>query len=254
MNDADSSSNAPLRNGDVDWNQWPVNVYINENYRELHPADEAVIDHHSAYLSQLAPDSVDLSLELGAGPNLYPLMLATGCSVAIDALDTSAANVAYLRRQMARGPDEHWLPFYERCCRLNRALPADLPQALARVQVVHASAHSIVPGSYGLASMHFVAEGASEEKGEFETFCQLFIRSVRPGGHLVAAFMENLGRYTLGEGLRWPGYRVDIARVVDAFHSETVDLQVDRIDPDPTLPAYGYTGMVLLSARRAEAP
>jgi hypothetical protein len=244
---------AVLRNGDVDWDRWPVTDYIAENYRELHSADALVIEHHSSYLSGLAPDSVDRSLELGAGPNLYPLMLVSGCSRAIDAVDTSAVNVAYLRRQLAHGPDEHWAQFYDRCRQLNPALPDDTMSALANVTIIHETARSVIPGSYGLASMHFVAEGASEAYAEFVDFCLMFIRAVRPGGHLIAAFMENLGRYWIGRGPAWPGYRVDVDTVGETFEPHTDELRVDRIGPDPTLPEYGYTGMVLLTARRASA-
>jgi hypothetical protein len=99
--------------------------------------------------------------------------------------------------------------------------------------------------------MSFVAEGATEEPAEFAEFCRMFVHSVQPGGHLVAAFMENLGRYRIGEGPQWPAYQVDVDIVRAAFETHTDELQVDRIDPDPTLPDYGYTGMVLLSARRA---
>ncbi|MFD0431670.1 hypothetical protein ACFQ60_44200 [Streptomyces zhihengii] len=29
---------AARRNGDADWDRWPVHDYLRENYRELHPA------------------------------------------------------------------------------------------------------------------------------------------------------------------------------------------------------------------------
>ena len=62
--------------------------------------------------------------------------------------------------------------------------------------------------------------------------------------------MENMARYELGDGSRWPGLPVDAAAVSRVFEPLTRDLQVSRIDADPGLPAYGYTGMVLLTARR----
>jgi hypothetical protein len=44
---------------------------------------------------------------------------------------------------------------------------------------------------------------------------------------------------------------VDVEKIGEAFAPYTVDLAVRRIDADPDLPDWGYTGMVLLSARRA---
>jgi hypothetical protein len=240
-----------LRNGDVDWHDWPVAQYISENYAQLHAADAAVIDHHSAYYQRLGADSLARSLEFGAGPNLYPLMLAAGCSRQIDALELSSANVAYLNAQLADGPDENWLPFYQRCRLGNGNLPESPAQALGRVRVIQGDGFAVEPGAYDLASMHFVAEGATADQVEFAAFCLAFIRSVRPGGHLVAAFMENLASYQLGDAPRlWPGYAVDTDKVREAFGGYTEDLMIERIESDPTLPEYGDSGMIMLTARR----
>lgn len=73
---------------------------------------------------------------------------------------------------------------------------------------------------------------------------------MRPGGHLVAAFMENMSRYRLGDGSQWPGCPVDGTDIEEFFAPYTDELAITRIDADPGLPAYGYTGMILLTARR----
>ncbi|MEU3841091.1 class I SAM-dependent methyltransferase [Streptomyces sp. NPDC028635] len=241
---------APIHNDDVEWDRWPVRDYLSENYRELHPSDAAVIAHHAAYYGTLARDSVERSVEFGAGPNLYPLMLAAATSRRIDAVETSAANVAYLRRQLGRGPDAGWQPFYDLCRELLPSLPASPSRALERVRVVHADARALPPGGFGLASMHFVAESVTEDFEEFTALCRVFARSVAPGGHLVAAFMENMPTYRIGRASRWPGCPVDADVVREVFTPWTERLAVTRIDADPTLPDYGDSGMVLLTARR----
>lgn len=240
-----------VRNRDVDWDQWPVAQYIAENYATVHPADAAIIEHHSSYYRTLPPDSLSRSLELGAGPNLYTLMLAAASSRRIDALEPSAANRAYLQDQIRRGPDENWHHFYSRCRKRNPSLPPSPADALARVRVVEGGASSVRAGRYDLASMHFVAEGVTEDVDEFVGFCGRFVTAVRPHGHLVAAFMENMGSYALGTGPRWPAHPVDVDLLREVFEPQTDDLALERIGPDPSLPAYGYTGMVLLTARRA---
>jgi hypothetical protein len=72
---------------------------------------------------------------------------------------------------------------------------------------------------------------------------------VRPGGHLVAAFMENMGRYRIGAGPHWPGYPVDAGTVRDAFAPYTTDLETSRVDSAATSGGYQTTGMVLLTGR-----
>ncbi|MFH9011955.1 class I SAM-dependent methyltransferase [Streptomyces sp. NPDC017943] len=234
-------------NDDVDWDRWPVADYLAENYREVHPSDAAVIAHHSAFYRRFAPGTIGRSVEFGAGPNLYPLMLASAACRRIDAVEAGASNVGYLTNQICHRPDASWLPFHALCRELNPDVPATLAGALAPVNVVHADVRTLRPGTYELASMHFVAEGATEDFGEFADFCRLFVRTVLPGGHLVAAFMENMPTYRIGPASRWPGCPVNPDTVTEVFAPLTRDLDVTRIDVDPTLPDYGDSGMVLLT-------
>ena len=237
-----------LCNNDVQWDQWPVDEYLDEVYRVVHPSDDAIIVHHSQFFRALEPGSVARSVEVGAGPNLYPLILAAAVSRHIDAVEPSAANLAYLRGQLQHGPEHSWTQFHRRCRALQPALPASLAQCLERVQVVPGDHTDLVPASYDLASMHFVAESCTEDAAEFGRVCQAFAASVRPGGHLVAAFMENMGRYRVGTGPWWPGYPVDQARVRAVFTPYVTSMSTSRVDFDTTAPDYGYTGMVLLTA------
>ena len=246
-------STAPSwRNHDVDWDSWPVQTYLQENYRQLHACDDAVLAHHSRFYRGLAPGRIDRSIELGAGPNLYPLMLAAAASRSIEAVDRSAANVAYVDDQIANGADASWQPFYDRCRALNPSLPATMAEALAVVEISQGDLAGISPGDYGLASMNFVAESISEDKDEVAELCRSFIESVRPGGHLVASFMENMARYGLGATSQWPGCPIDSDDVIEIFGPHVEHLRVSRIDADPDLPGYygGYTGMIMLTASR----
>lgn len=238
------------RNGDIDWNRWPVSTYLAENYRELHACDDAVIEHHSQMYRDLAPGSLGRTVEIGAGPNLYPLFLASSASQHIDAVDRSTSGLAYLRHQLTRGPDPSWEPYWQRCRALNPALPTSMNRALERVRIVHGDAFALAGSDYDLASMNFVAESVTEDADEFTEFCRAFTATVRRGGHVIAAFMENMNRYELGDGSRWPGTPVDVRTVRHVFAPITTALHVTRIDADPDLPDYGYTGMVLLRARR----
>ncbi|MEV6018997.1 class I SAM-dependent methyltransferase [Streptomyces sp. NPDC051997] len=241
-------------NDDVDWDSWPVEDYLAENYRELHPSDAAVIAHHSAFYRQFAPGTVARSAEIGAGPNLYPLILASAASRRIDAVEAGASNAAYLERQLSGPPDRSWLPFHALCRSLDPGVPETLEESLAPVRLVHGDLRSVEPGSYELVSMHFVAEGATEDFAEFEDFCRRFVACAEPGGHLVAAFMENMPTYRIGADSRWPGCPVDTDVITEVFTPLTDRLTVDRIPSDPTLPDYGDSGMILLTGTAAASP
>lgn len=244
-------STAPVRrNRDADWNAWPVADYLAENYRELHPIDIGVIRHHSAVYRSHAPGSLARTLELGAGPNLYPLMLAGAAARRIDALEPSTAGVRYLRRQLAQGPDDSWGPFYALCRSLDPALPASCAEALRPVRVVQGTADDLVPGSYDLASMHFVAESVTEDLGEFTALCETFVHAVRPGGRILAAFMERMPSYRIGAGPVWPALPVDESALRAVFAPRTTGLRIARLAKDRTLPEYGDSGILLLTAER----
>ncbi|MFF9064256.1 class I SAM-dependent methyltransferase [Streptomyces sp. NPDC014891] len=242
------------RNRDADWDVWPVADYLAENYRLLHPCDIGVIHHHAAVYRDYTPGSLARTLELGAGPNLYPLLLAGAASRRVDALEPSAANLRYLRRQLDEGPDASWRPFYALCRSLDPALPESCAEALRPVRVVPGSVDDVVPGTYDLASMNFVAESVTEDFEEFTRFCDAFVRAVRPGGRLLAAFMARMPSYRIGAGPVWPACPVDedVLRVV--FAPRTTGLRIDRVAKDPTLPEYGDTGILLLTAERPAGP
>lgn len=249
--DAHEAAGHGRRNDDIPWDDWPVDDYLAENYLELHDADRAVIAHHSAYLRDVPAGSVEESLEFGGGPNLYPLMLVAAACRRVHVVERSAANVRYLRAQLSEGAGAHWEPFWRWCRECNPALPARIGQALSRVVVTCGDATGVDRGRYGLASMNFVAEGATEVPAEFAAMCEAFVGAVRPGGHLLASFMENMGWYSIGGGRRWPACPVDSAAVRAVFAPLVRGLRIERIDADPTLPDWGYTGMLLLSGRRA---
>ncbi|GAA2770828.1 methyltransferase [Streptomyces showdoensis] len=238
------------RNRDADWNAWPVDAYLAENYRRMHPCDIGVIHHHSAFYRTSAPGSVARSLELGAGPNLYPLMLAAGTARRIDALEPGSAGRDYLRRQLEHGPEDSWQPFYALCRALDPTLPATLPEALARVRVVAGGAGDLPDGAYDTASMNFVAESVTEDFGEFTSLCEAFVHAVRPGGRLVASFMERMPSYRIGGGPVWPACPVDETALRAVFAPRTTGLRISRLAKDRTLPEYGDTGVLLLTAER----
>ncbi|QKW09741.1 class I SAM-dependent methyltransferase [Streptomyces sp. NA04227] len=247
------SAPRPRANSEADWDRWPVDAYLDQNYRDIHPGDAAVIRHHSRVYREIAPGGLRASAECGAGPNLYPLMLSAAASRRVDAVEPGASNRAYLRRQLTEGADASWLPFYGLCRGLNPALPPTLDEALRRVRVVPGSLESLAPQTYDLASMHFVAESVTEDPAEFAALCRAFVRSVRPGGRLVAAFMENMPSYRLDAERVWPATRVDTAVIRAVFAPLTDRLRIDRVPKDRSLPEYGDTGMVLLSAVRPPA-
>lgn len=76
MSDPPPGPRPPTRNRDVDWDTWPVQAYLAENYRELHPCDAAVIRHHSGFYRQFFArvHAVNVTGPLLGIQHLAPLM------------------------------------------------------------------------------------------------------------------------------------------------------------------------------------
>lgn len=239
---------APLRNADVSWDGFDVEGYLEDNYSSLHDVDRTILRELSPYYAGIPAGSVERSLDVGTGPNLYPLMLASAASRRLEALDHSAANVAYLRRTVRSGAGPAWDPFWALCRSLNPALGTDLAAVLRRVSVRQASAFDLPVRSYGLASMFFVAESVTGDYDEFRQMCQRFAATVVPGGHLVAAFMAGMPGYCLS-GQTLPAFPLDEYTLEVSMRPVTTDLRVWRLPADPTIP-YQHDGVLLLTARR----
>ncbi len=234
-------------NADVAWDGFDTRGYVADNYASLHEVDRRIITTLAPFYRSLPPASVRTALDVGTGPNLYPLMLAGAASRRIDVVEHSAANVEHLRRVCAQGADPCWLPFWQLCRDLLPALPADLSQVLGRVQVTQGSAFALPARRYDLVSMFFVAESVTGERAEFELLTQRFVRAAVPGGRLVAAFMAGMPQYELG-GDVLPSFPLDEPALEHVVGPLTRDLHIVRLPADPTLP-YEHDGVLLLTAR-----
>jgi hypothetical protein len=238
---------ALLVNGDVAWNDFDTEGYVTDNYATLHDFDRHIITALSPYYRSLAPRSLACSLDVGTGPNLYPLMLVAAASRRQEVLERGARNVAYLRRACREGADPAWAPFWRLCRQLNPALPTELDDVLRGLAVHQGDAFHLPSGRYGLVSMFFMAESVTADRDEFKQLCHRFALAAAPGGHLVAAFMAGMPEYELG-GQTLPSFALDRHTLEAVMRPVTRQLRVRQLPADPTLP-YRHDGVLLLTAR-----
>jgi hypothetical protein len=241
-----------LFNRDVAWNRFDTAGYLAANYGTLHDFDRRIITALSRYYRALAPGSLGRSLDVGTGPNLYPLMLAAAASRQLEVLEFSASNVAYLEQARRSGADPSWTPFWQLCRRLDPALPADLDQVLRGVTVHHGNAFDLPVRRYDLVSMFFMAESVTGDRAEFEELSARFATAATPGGHLVAAYMAGMPQYELG-GVTLPSFPLDRHTLEAVMRPVTRQLRIWELPPDPTLP-YEHDGVLLLTARARHQP
>ncbi|KAJ8136123.1 hypothetical protein OY671_010664, partial [Metschnikowia pulcherrima] len=167
------------------------------------------------------PGSLRSSSDIGTGPNVYPLMSVAAASRRLEASETSASNVAYLRRTCREGADPCWTPFWQLCRQLDPASPADLDGVSRGSTIHHGDASRVPSGQHDRVSMFFVAESVTGDRDEFEQRSRRFAAAAAPGGHSVAAYMAGMPQYESGGEIS-PSFPLD------RHTSETVMRPVTR--------------------------
>ena len=79
-------------------------AYLAENYRDLHAERRCGDRAPLGGLPRSRAGSLERSVEIGTGPNLYPLFLASGAARHIDAVDRSAGRARLPPAAAHRGP------------------------------------------------------------------------------------------------------------------------------------------------------
>ena len=227
------------------WEKFNPSEYVKDNYSVIHDEDKEIIRKLVNFCIEL-PD-VDLALDVGVGPNLYSIMAMLPFAGQIECIDFSSANLAYLRKQVKK-LDSNWLHFWNLFKSLSQKYDIDLEQNLrGKVIIKQGSIYELKENKYDLASMFFCAESITSKSEEFSGACNKFIDSVKPGGCLVAAFMENSKGYKIGN-IEFSACPVDTKVIRRIFDPKTKNLLVTRIPlaKQPLRP--GYTGMIFLTA------
>lgn len=250
------SHDASNGDGSVPWQSFDPQRYLDANYRTVLDADRDIC-HHLAHLygGLAASGRRHLRvLDVGTGPNLYPLIAALPVAASIDCGDFSQANNAYLATQL-RQPSAHWSQFAEVLADVNplyRGLPwQDLLARKVRPRLV--DIYNLPPRSYDVVSSFFVAEsitstrgtfGAAQD-GSFAAAVASLVAATAPGGVLALAFMAGSTGYATA-GHPFPATPVDVDDVRAALLAAGCpDPQVVAVD---ALVRDGHAGMFFATA------
>ena len=216
---------AARRNAEFPWSDsFGDGDYRDRNYSQILPQDDRILRNLAEFHADL-PAGGDC-IEIGAGPNVYPLLAAVRFRSSVLATDISAAALGYLRH-LVRGPlpDEcaHWQQ------RLNEIDPRyGTPQSAQRslrskCTVERMSVFDLPEDQYDVASMHFVAESATEDHDEFVQACQRAVRCVKRGGAFTVSLMLQSEGYE-ADGHYFPAVSLSAAQALQPFAEEASTL------------------------------
>lgn len=232
------------RNCDFDWDDFDPSVYVSNNYSEVSSADAMVIEKLAEfYRTKKAPQDV---LEVGVGPNLYPLLAALPVAGRVVALELAKSNLEYLHSQLVT-PSPYWKNFWSKLSGLSK-MYSDIAEPFEELkrttEIQRGSIFNLEPMSTDLASMHFVAESITADEREFRSACQSFIKSVRPGGAFVASFMTQSLGYKIGHAW-FPAVFINNQEIRSAFNMDGINALVHSITAPQIREGHGGMSMVI---------
>jgi hypothetical protein len=248
------SDRTPHGNDDFAWSRFDPEAYVAHYYADPHPDDDRVVRMTAEVLARAADGGRTLdTIDVGTGPNLFPLLAALPVAAHVTAWEYSEANVAWLNKELAAGklraPWGHFWDIARAAHDPARADIADPIQTLAaRADIVQGSIFDLPKRRWDAATMFFCAESITEQQEEFERACAAFAGAVRPGGALAAAFLAGSRGYQVGEE-DFPAVSITPSSLEQAFAGLAEDIAITLIGDREEEIRSGYTGMIFLSAR-----
>lgn len=251
-----SPGNLSQLNAEAPWDAFDPLAYVNHNYKDVIPEDEAIISLVRAHFAdhfRAIPDRPVRGIDVGAGANLYPAFAMLPWCDEITLLDRAKQNVSYLRRQRV-SYDPSWDAFWDLLCQdeAYAALPSDPRERFAEVTRVERADLFALGGrreQWSLGTMFFVAESLSTSHEEFRQAVECFLLSLVPGAPFAAAFMEHSQGYFVGD-THFPACDVGEAEIRSGIEVHAEGLRMFTVgQPDAVRP--GYTSMIVACGFRA---
>lgn len=238
-------------NRDADWDEFDSNAYLAHNFLSLRGDDQTILSGLKEFMaSQELPLGSLRVLDVGPGTNLYPTLVVCPWAASIDFIEPSAGNRRYLERQ-CQELDPNWEEFWRHLADVppwSEVVPADVLST--RTSVSDGSIFDLPEAHWDVGLMFFVAESLSDLTEEYQLALERFLLAVRPGGLVLAAFMENSVGYDVA-GVRFPACAIESPDVESVVSKHLVSWSLGRVSAEESPLRAGYTGMLWLCGIRS---
>jgi hypothetical protein len=234
--------------------QFDPETYLAHYYDEPHPDDDLVLTLTCQALREAQPSGNLETVDVGTGPNLYPLFAALPRARKLTAWDYARPNIDWLNNELAKDTMRpQWQHFWAVARRAwaKPELPDNpMPELRRKTEPHQGSIYDLPRRTWDAATMFFCAEAVTNIQSEFDEACACFAKSVRPSGTLVAAFLVNSASYEL-DGVRSPIMTLSEDSLQATFKKVAGNVATRPIGIVKEEVRSGYTGMVLLTATAA---
>lgn len=235
-----------MRNNNYNWAEFDPHKYLAVNYAKILPPDkEILIDLVKFYASA---DPKGKFLEVGCGPNLYPVFAMLPFADSVDIIEYGIKNLFYLKEQK-NNLDNIWGQWIDFLRKLSPVYSVDFAKQFnGKVNILQGSVFSLPQQVYNVGSMHFVSESITTDLAEFNLANRKFLSSLKPGGLFVSSFMENSEGYT-SPGKQFPAVAITGKDIKKSFKSYTKNLNIKKITANQGLVRKGHSGMLFVSGK-----
>jgi hypothetical protein len=247
----DKPAREPSRNADYRWAEFDSEAYFQHYYGEPHPDDDRLIRLAVAAMKSAQPLGGDLDVvDVGTGPNLFPLFCTLPRARSLTAWEYGASNITWLEGELARRDmRSQWRHFWQvaRDAYMPEfRLPED-PMRLLREKctITRGSVFDLPFQKWDVATMFFCAESITESRSEFEAACASYAHCVKPGGLLAAAFLARSTGYAVNDS-RYPALSLSVESTVDAFAPYADGLKAEAVIGERQVRS-GYSGFIFLT-------
>ena len=249
-----SETKKPAGNASYAWSQFDPEAYFQHYYGEPHVDDERVVRNACAALRAAEPAGNALAtIDVGTGPNLFPLFCALPRAETITAWEYAGSNIDWLRVELATDHIRpQWRHFWNVAAEAYGAgydLPANpIPALRDKVQIRQGSLYELPEREWDAATMFFCAESITEKRDEFVEGCVRFAKCVLPGGTLAAAFLAGSSGYPVA-GRPFPALTLSESDIKEVFTPLSTECRTEQIGIVEKEVRGGYSGMVFLTAK-----
>ena len=179
--------------------RYDVDAYVDTYYSTILPPDRAILEFLAGWHKGLPPGGN--YIEVGAGPNLFPLMAAAPYRSTIHVTDVSTEALDYTRQVLAQDDlSPPWPQFYVKLAAMHVDYAGCVP-VTARLRDIcrfeQMSVFDLPQRTYDHASAQSVLETLSDDFEVFEAACRTFLGCLVPGGSFVVNMMLDSRAYTL---------------------------------------------------------
>lgn len=242
-------------------------AYLAEYYSEISSENDALLKFSAENADLLEP--CGSAVEIGGGPTIYQLISTAAACDRITFCDYLQSNLDQVRAWALNSPEGYdWSAFIETSLRYERkncgpdavtARANVIKQKLARYLRCDAF-HSNPIGdryrhSFDLVGSHFVAEGITSDRRDWERVMANILTLLKPGGHIFMSFVSGAD-YWLVSGKKYPACKLSRDDIFDYLRAQGFSVlrhaAIPAVVPEPDADGFeGYTGLVSVIAKRA---